>query len=399
MSLNTLFSGGQGAQLVLQATTDFSLNRFYAGNHSWRSAMSTLSSTRSRLAGVDKIAILRANALGDAIFALPALQALRSAYPEAEIVWLGRSWHGSFWADRPGPVDRVVAIPDGGIGNEFKHRQDPAELATFFAAMEREQFDLAIQMHGGGRNSNPFTLKLGAKTTIGLRTPDAALLDRWVPYIYYQREVLRYLEVVALVGAPPVALEPELAVTAADLQASYEAVPEEPQAGDRPLVVLHPGASDSRRHWAAANFAAVGDALAAAGARVVVTGTAKEHDLVEAVVAQMQQEALAAAGRLSLGGLVGLLSRCRVVVANDTGPLHLAAAVGTATVGIYWCGNLITAGPLTRTHHRPAISWRLHCPVCGVNCTTDHCDHSASFVDDVTVEEVTESALELLQGT
>lgn len=194
---------------------------------------------------VGKIAILRANALGDFIFTLPALQALRSAYPNAEIVLLGRQWHHSFLANRPTPIDRVIVIPEGGVGNEFEHTQDPIELAAFFAAMQQEQFDLAIQLHGGGRNSNPFILNLGAKMTIGLRTPDAALLDRWVPYVYYQPEIMRYLEVVSLVGAHPVSIEPHIAVTATDLQESYQLVPE----SDRPLVVLHPGASDSRRCW------------------------------------------------------------------------------------------------------------------------------------------------------
>src|SRR3712207_8868396 len=46
-----------------------------------------------------------------------------------------------------------------------------------------------------------------------------------------------------------------------------------------------------------------------------------------------------------------------------------------ATVGIYWCGNLINAGPVTRARHRPALSWRLDCPVCGADCTRHRCDH------------------------
>jgi ADP-heptose:LPS heptosyltransferase len=356
---------------------------------------STASTHSKRLLNIGKIAILRANALGDFIFALPALTALRSAYPHAEIVLLARQWHHSFLTGRPSPIDRVVVIPEGGIGSELKQAQDPIELAIFFAAMQQEQFDLAIQMHGGGRNSNPFTLNLGAKLTVGLRTADAALLDRWVPYIYYQSEVLRYLEVVSLVGATPVVLEPQLVVTATDLQESYQVAPPEAET-DRPLVVLHPGASDRRRRWSTGKFAAVGDALVEAGAQVMVTGTAKEQDLGAAVVAQMQTNALNLTGQLSLNGLTGLLSRCQVVVANDTGPLHLAAAVGTPTVGIYWCGNVITAGLSTRTYHRPAISWRLDCPVCGLNCTEFRCEHSDSFVDDVPVDSVIEPALELL---
>jgi hypothetical protein len=95
------------------------------------------------------------------------------------------------------------------------------------------------------------------------------------------------------------------------------------------------------------------------------------------------------------------------VVSNDTGPRHLAAAVGAATVGIYWCGNLINAGPLTRRRHRPHLSWTVHCPVCGRNCTEPElpavhrgrgCPHDESFVASVAPTAVLADALDLLAG-
>ncbi|WP_237265852.1 glycosyltransferase family 9 protein [Tolypothrix bouteillei] len=346
---------------------------------------------------VTKIAVLRANAVGDFIFALPALEALRQTYPAAEIVLLGLDWHAAFLKNRPSPIDRVVVIPRSrGVRGNANTEDNPPELADFFAKMVAEKFDVAIQMHGGGRYSNPFVLRLGAKTTVGLKTPDAVPLDFWVPYIYYQPEILRYLEVVSLLGAKTTQLEPHLAVTSADLAEAQSIV----SIDEKPLVALHPGATDSRRWWSVEKFAAVGDAVVDAGAEVVVTGTHSERELVETAIASMKTQARGKihnlCDRLSLGGLAGLYKLCKVVVSNDSGPLHIAAAVGCATVGIYWCGNLMTAGPMTRSRHRPAISWRLHCPVCGVDCTRDSCDHRNSFVDDVSVQEVVESVLELL---
>src|SRR2546426_2021754 len=125
-----------------------------------------LTTTRAVLPGVRKIAVLRANALGDFIFILPALEALRAAYPRAEIVLLARAWHREFLAGRPGPVDRVVEVPPSrGINDEPGRVEVPARLEAFFAGMRRERFDLALQLHGGGRNSNPFLLRLGAGLT------------------------------------------------------------------------------------------------------------------------------------------------------------------------------------------------------------------------------------------
>jgi ADP-heptose:LPS heptosyltransferase len=163
-----------------------------------------------------------------------------------------------------------------------------------------------------------------------------------------------------------------------------------------PLVALHPHTIDPRRHWPAEHFAAVGDAMVEAGARVAVTGTAGERVLVDAVVGTMRRPALDLVGRLTINGLAGLQSRCRLVVANDTGPLHLVAAVGAATVGIYWCGYLINGGPLSRTRHRPAISWQLACSVCGADATRTRCPHQASFVAGVPVPDVIGQASDLL---
>lgn len=280
---------------------------------------------------VRQIAVLRANGLGDFVFALPALASLRAAYPAAEIVLLGREWHRELLAGRPGPVDRVVPVPNGAIGDEATPTATREEVTAFVAALRAERFDLAVQLHGGGRNSNPFILQLGARVTVGLRTPDAPPLDHWLPYIYFQSEVIRYLEVVALVGAAPVTLEPRLYVRDADLAAARAVVPESPA----PLAVLHPGAGDPRRRWPPEKFAGVGDALAHAGARVAVIGLPAEAQLVRRVLQAMRAPALDLAGRLSLPALVGLLAQAAVVVSNDSGPLHLAHAVGTATVGIY----------------------------------------------------------------
>jgi ADP-heptose:LPS heptosyltransferase len=238
-----------------------------------------------------------------------------------------------------------------------------------------------------------------------MRSADADPLDRWIPYTYYQNEVFRYLEVVGLIGAAPVTYTPRLAVTEADRAALRAAHVPEPAGG--PRVALHPGATDPRRRWPAERFAAVGDALAAEGAEILVTGTASERGLVDEVLTTMRAPARALVDAMPLGGLAALYAECAVVVANDTGPVHLAAAVGAATVGLFWVGNAINGAPLDRARHRPLISWTIHCPVCGVDCTRDiyperqapvrGCPHRPSFVADIPVAEAVEAAKDLLR--
>lgn len=342
--------------------------------------------------------MLRANALGDYLFCVPALDALRAAYPRAEIVLLGAPWHARFLTGRPGPVDRVLVVPAlEGIRAAGPDDPVPASDADEFLAKARaERFDLALQLHGGGRNSNPLVTALGARVTAGSRAHDAPPLDRWVRYTLFQPEISRFLEVVALVGAEPVTDRVRVAVTAED-EAAADAVL---TSARPPVVALHSGANDPRRRWAPDRFAAVGDAAASAGAEVVVTGTAGERDVVEAVVRRMRAPARGLVDAVPLGGLAALYTRCAVLVSNDTGPLHLATAVGTPTVGLYWVPNLVNSAPPARHHHRALVSWTARCPVCGgdVHPRRTGCDHTASLLDDIPVTEVVRELLDLLDG-
>ena len=351
----------------------------------------------SHIPEVTKIAVLRANGLGDYLFSVPALESVAAAYPGAELVLLGAPWHERFLSGRAGPVDRVMVAPAlPGIRTEEPDDPVPARAAGVFLDQARtEGFDLAIQLHGGGRNSNPIVKALGARVTAGLRAPDAPPLDRWIRYVYYQPEVFRYLEVAGLVGAEPVTFLPRLALHAAD-RAEARTV-EQVAAGAAPRVALHPGATDRRRRWPASNFAAVGDAAAAAGFAVVVTGTGPEASIVDEVIAAMRAPASPVVDAVSVGGLAALFAECAAVVANDTGPLHLAAAVGAPTVGIFWIGNLINAGPAYRRGHRPYLSWTLRCPVCGMDCNLGRCEHDDSFVTDVSPADVVEGLLDLVR--
>lgn len=233
--------------------------------------------------------------------------------------------------------------------------------------------------------------RLGARITVGFHTSDSEPLDLSIPYVYRQLEVLRFLEAVRLIGAAPIVLSPHIAVTEADLFASRMVVPEQ----ERPLIAINPGAGDPERRWPPECFAEVGDALAEAGADIVITGAGWDSPLARLIVERMRHPAHDTTGQLHLGGLAGLLSRCSVVVSNDSGPLHLAAAVDTPTVGIYWCFNFVNAGPLETARHRPVVSWRQHCPICHIDRALFTCDHRPSFVADIALDDVISPALEL----
>ncbi|MDQ0863181.1 glycosyltransferase family 9 protein [Arthrobacter globiformis] len=382
--------------------------------------------------GISRIAVLRGGGLGDLMFALPAVAALKAAYPDASVTLLGTPVHAELLSQTVGPVDETVILPfSEGVR---PGPEDDDELERFFAGMRARNFDLAVQLHGGGRYSNPFLLRLGARHTVGTRTADAARLERTVPYLYYQHEPLRALEVAGFAGAPP-----------GELEARLQALPEfrrqleqellgnggpghgNGAPGNHRVLVIHPGASDERRRWPAERFAAVARKAADDGFRVYVVGDSSEKELAETVVELAAEPSGTAqsgtgqsgtgqigrgqsqdvrpaveslAGKLSLGELAALLAGSAVVVANDSGPRHLAQALGTPTVGIFWAGNAINAAPLGRSMHRIHLGWATRCEVCGVDVTqvgwtAPRCPHDESTVKAVEPSEVYEDVLQL----
>ncbi|MDT0168656.1 glycosyltransferase family 9 protein [Pseudarthrobacter sp. BRE9] len=348
-----------------------------------------------KFSNVSRIVVLRGGGLGDLIFAIPAMAALKAAYPGSTLTLLGTPIHKALLGALESPVDDVVVLPfaEGVRPGE----EDTAGLDRFFADMRGRNFDLAVQLHGGGRYSNPFLLRLGARHTVGTRTADAASLERTIPYLYYQHEPLRALEVAGFAGAFPVDLEARLAPAAGG--ATHKAGD---GVGDRPLVVIHPGATDPRRRWPAEKFAELAAACAADGSQVVIIGDGSEQDLAEGIAARAGSAAVhSAAGALDMAGLVALLARADVVVANDSGPRHLAQALGVPTVGIFWAGNVINAGALGRSLHRVHASWVTACPACGIDVTqvgwtAPRCVHDDSVVAGIGVPEVHEDVRSLI---
>ena len=343
-----------------------------------------------RFPDVHRIAVLRGGGIGDLMFVLPAVESLLVAYPGAEVTLLGMPSHAALLADRPAPFAAVEVLPvhpgvrEGGP-------PDPAATETFVARARERAFDLAVQAHGGGGNSNPFLLRLGARHTIGTAAPGAPRLERDLAYRYYQHETQRWLEVAALAGAAPVQLEALLRGRAN----------RRPRPGVRPRLVVHPGATDPRRRWPAGRFAAVAAAAAQRGVEVVVVGDAGDREAATVIVGHAASPLVTSvADAISLPALVDLLEDSDVVLANDSGPRHVAMAVGTATVGVFWGPNMINAAPVGRRRHRVLPGWTLHCPRCGAPLAQGdelRCDHVESWVGDVGVEPVLDEVLDLLE--
>ncbi|MCJ1714888.1 glycosyltransferase family 9 protein [Curtobacterium sp. VKM Ac-2922] len=355
-----------------------------------------------RFEGVREIAVLRGGGLGDLMFAMPAIEALAATYPDARLTLLGTP---AAKALLDGRTDAIHAVEELPVHPGVRDSGADAPTLADFEHRLRGRFDLAVQLHGGGRNSNPFLLRLQAPHTVGTATEDAEVLERWVRYVYYQHEVLRGLEVAALAGAEPVTLDPRITVTDDERAAVRTRL-----GVSGTLIAMHPGATDPRRRWSPDRFAAVAVARLAAGDDVVLVGDASDRPAADAIVAAVRKQETGGTaerlhdlvGTLPLSELPAVLGAADVMVGDDSGPRHLAVAVGTRTVGVFWFGNVVNAGPMDRGRHRVHMSFVTRCPVCGIDVTqvgwtAERCEHDPSYVDQVTPEQVLADVEDLLR--
>src|SRR5699024_9533529 len=169
---------------------------------------------------------------------------------------------------------------------------------------------------------------------------------------YYQHEILRALEVAGLAGCRPGPLEPALAPSAPDLAAGDAWRRDLP----RPVLVGHPGAADPRRRAPSPRLAELTARFVRAGGSAVVVGGSQDARAAKQIAASAgddcDAERVRCGTELTMSELVGILSGADVFAGNDSGPRHLAHALGTPTASVDWFGNLIHAGPFARGRER-----------------------------------------------
>ena len=292
-----------------------------------------------------KIAVFRALQLGDLLCAVPALRAIRGAYPEARIALVGLPWARELAVRCSRYLDGFVEFP--GFPGLPERAPDMAAIPGFFDDVAGEQFDLVLQMHGSGELSNPLAVLMGGALTAGFYRPGHYRPDRqrFFPWRDDEHEVLRWLRLARELGIEPRGAQLEFPLAERDW-ADWRAL----RLGD--YAVLHAGSQLPSRRWPAERFAEVGDALAAEGLQIVLTGTAAEQFLSDRVKRMMREPAIDLTGRTTLGSLAAAIARARLLVCNDTGVSHLAAAMRTPSV-IVACGSDPKRwAPLDRELHR-----------------------------------------------
>ncbi|WP_164931978.1 glycosyltransferase family 9 protein [Janthinobacterium sp. 17J80-10] len=233
---------------------------------------------------------------------------------------------------------------------------DLPRLPGFIADMQQQKFDCVLQMHGSGALTNPLIRTFNAARNAGYYRQGDYCPDplHFMPWDESQHDILRLARLMAFLGVPVSSLELEFPLAEADWQALRAGHSALPAAGS--YVCIHPGARLPAQRWPAAHFAEVADSLSAEGLQVVLVGSSQERGIAAAVQSHMAGPALNLAGTLGLGAFAALLAQARLVICNDTGIAHIAAALHTPSLALSRDGGARRWAPLDRRRHRSVDS-------------------------------------------
>jgi len=319
---------------------------------------------------IKRVLVRATNWVGDAVMTLPALEAVRETFPSSSIAVLAKPWVAPIYQHHPA-TDRILMFHKGegaftGLG----------ELIRCIRRIREYRFDLAILFQ------NAFEAALlaclgGSKLRVGYATDGRGLL--LTHRIVRSQEVLTvhqteyYLAILRRMGWRGESRVPRLYVSAADRDAAESFLLQQGIRQGEFILGLGPGAIfGGAKRWPADRFARIGDTAAREwGARVVIFGSASEQEICGRVRAAMERPALDLSGQTSLGVAMGLVERCSFFTTNDSGLMHIAAALKVPTVAVFGPTDPVATGPIGP--HTRIVRHDTSCAPClKPECTEDH---------------------------
>ncbi|MBW1981994.1 MAG: lipopolysaccharide heptosyltransferase I [Deltaproteobacteria bacterium] len=326
------------------------------------------------------ILIVKLSSLGDVIHTLPALAALRRHYPEASIRWLVEEPAAELLEYYPG-IDEVVVCSRR---SWLRMLERPScwpgllrEIREFCVRLRRHHYDIVIDLQGLIKSAFWVALARGQRKIGFARSRELSWLvlnEKLPPYNPEQHAVERYLQIPRYLGCNGENLEVQRFWTSAEAERMESKLRRETTAGTGPLVVFHPVSRWPSKSWPVGNFALLARELVRKHrATVVMTGAAVDRGKVSRIIEQANiSRVFNWAGSTNLRELACLCRRAAVVVSTDSGPMHLAAAVGTGVVGLFGPTAPWRTGPYGGGH--VVLRADLECSPCfRRNCQSMEC--------------------------
>ncbi len=295
-----------------------------------------------------KILVVRLSSLGDIVHTIPAVSLLKERFPRASIHWVVKRQYKDLLEDIPF-LDMVIPVDtDSWKGSPFS-RDTLSQVKALARDLQGEGYHLAVDFQGSTKSGfitllSRAPLRLGFSPTHCREPLNALFTNRWVfPGRGRYHKVEMYGDLLRALGIernglPRVCIPPPL-----DGRGVEDFLKKE--VGIRgPRVVINPGARWETKRWPVEYWARLADLLQARGAKVIIVWGPGEQELASQVADSMAFFPIMAP-LTDLKQLLYLLSRVDLVIAGDTGPLHLAAALGTPVIGLFGPTDPILNGP------------------------------------------------------
>jgi len=305
-------------------------------------------STSVYLEKPDRIIIFRALQLGDMLCCIPAVRALRHAFPYAEITLTGLPWAESLVKRFPDYFNRFIRFP--GYPGLPEQPFLPERFVSFLYEMQSLNADLVLQMQGNGSIVNPMVELFGARQQAGFYLKGHYYRDNglFLEYPGSIHEIERHLQLMKHLGIPQQGKDLEFPLFPKDYEDFQKAdIPVEPGK----YVCIHPGSRGVSRRWPPKYFAALADMAVENGFQAVITGTKDEIFIVKQVADAMKYKPVIAAGETSLGAVAVLIKQAYALFSNCTGVSHIASALQTPSVVISMDGEASRWKPLNDALH------------------------------------------------
>jgi len=341
-----------------------------------------------------KILVRANNWVGDAVMAIPALQAIRAVRRDAEIVVLARPWVADLY-NAQSYVNRTIVYDRDGQHQGFRGRERLA------AELRSEKFDVAI-LFQNAFEAAWLAWRARIPRRIGYARDGRSLLLTRAIRVPREGEIpahetYYYLELLRRAGWLSELPKTERISLRIPPEARRAAEQTLLRAGSRPSstrVALAPGAAyGSAKCWAPERYAALADHLIAEfGVDVIIFGSRQEQEMAEKITQSMRQPALNLVGATHIGDLPALLASCGLFVGNDSGAMHVAGAVGLPVVGIFGPTDPEGTSPVT-----PRFTL-VREPVSCSPCFLRHCPIDHPCMTGISVERVVAAAQDWLRG-
>lgn len=297
-----------------------------------------------------QILCVRLDNLGDVLMTTPAFRALKSTWPTCRLTLLTSSVGAAIAGFIP-EIDQVIRFDVPWVQGESEKHESLLSMAD---QLKDYAFDAAILFTVQSQSPLPAAMLCyltGISRVLGYcRENPYRLISDWIPdpevLVATRHEVERQLALVAAIGCQTDERQLSLRVSPADEQSTRRMLLAEGLDPERPWLVLHPGVSEARRRYPARDFAeAAAQLIREDQYQIVLTGSSTEQALTESVRQQIYElaganvaepgQVLNLAGRLTIGQLIALLADAPLLIANNTGPVHIAAAVETPVIVLY----------------------------------------------------------------